>query len=156
MSAYFSSQTTIEAKVKAARIKLWGDRDRDNVLDPTTLTQALVFAKNKILGFVQTRYGSQVHDWDLSTVPDILKEVSDSLTLWYIAGGQNAMNSVVDLNYNEAIKTLEMIRNYDLDIPETSDSDNYMTVVADFTSDFSGDDGEDDDNWTTAPAFFPR
>jgi phage gp36-like protein len=155
MSDYFSSQTTIEAKVKAARIKIWGDRDRDGTLDSDTLDQALKFAKNRILGYVQTRFGSQVHDWVLADVPDVLREISDSLTLWYIAGGQNAMNDVIALNYKEAMTSLERMRDYEMDIPEVSDSDDYQTVTDDFDSDFENDDVDDDD-WNTNPTFFPR
>ena len=159
MSVYFSSQETIEAKVKAARINIWGDRNRDGELDADTLAQALTYAKSKILGYLQTRYGAQIHDWTLSDVPDLLRDISDTLTLFYIAAGQNAMNDVIKLTYDEVIETLKAIRNYEMDIPEVSDSDSYMTVTEDMESTFEEEnytyEGSDGD-WTTAPAFFPR
>jgi len=154
MSAYFSTQDSIEAKVSAMRIKGWGDRNGDSALDPTTLAQALVYAKAKILGMVQTRYGAQIHEWDSDTVPDILREISDTLTIWYIATGLNSVNDLIKTQYQEALASLKDIREYNMDIPEVSDSDNYMTVTDTFDSDF--DDDDEDDEVTINPVFFPR
>jgi len=159
MSAYFSTEASIIAKNKEARVKLWGDRNRDGVLDPTTVSQALVFAKSRILAFIQTRYGSQILEWDSNSVPDVLRDISDTLALWYIATGQNAINETIEKLHVNAIKELKMLRLYEMDIPEVSDSDSYMTVTDDMESTFEEEhytyEGSDGD-WTTAPAFFPR
>jgi hypothetical protein len=118
MSAYYSSQTTIEAKVKALRIKMWGDKDGDGVLDPAALESALSEAKQEILLYVETRYGQSVTDgWDSSTRPDWIGTVSDWLTLYHLMSGSNAAHPVVIKKYDDVLKQLIQIQNYQAAIP---------------------------------------
>lgn len=121
-SAYYSSQTTIEAKVRSSRVRLWGDKNADGTLDPTTLEQGLIYAKNHILAMIVRRYGSQALDWDFDSCPPLLKAVSDDLTLFYLATGANAVNPVTDANYKNAIAMLTMLRDYEADLPGVDDT----------------------------------
>lgn len=139
-SDYFSSETTISNRVKAARLKLWGDRNRDDILDPDTLTQGLVFAKAQILASLENRYGSQIEEWDITTVPNLLKQVSDALTIYYIASGTNAVNEVVKDGRTDAMQTLSALANYEMSLPDVSDSGSYDTVTAHIESIFDNDD----------------
>lgn len=132
---YFSSQTTIEAKVRASRVKLWGDKNADGTLDPATLEQALASAKSIILSYVARRY-PQALDLTFSACPPLLKALSDDLTLYYLASGANAVNPVQDLNYKNAVTMLTMIRDYENDVPELDDSTALQTTTEETESVF--------------------
>lgn len=132
---YFSSQTTIEAKVRASRVKLWGDKNADGTLDPATLEQALASAKSIILSYVARRY-PQALDLTFSGCPPLLKALSDDLTLYYLASGANAVNPVQDLNYKNAVAMLTMIRDYENDVPELDDSTALQTTTEETESVF--------------------
>lgn len=132
---YFSSQTTIEAKVRASRVKLWGDKNADGTLDPATLEQALASAKSIILSYVARRY-PQALDLTFSGCPPLLRALSDDLTLYYLASGANAVNPVQDLNYKNAVAMLTMIRDYENDVPELDDSTALQTTTEETESVF--------------------
>lgn len=132
---YFSSQTTIEAKVRSSRVKLWGDKNADGTLDPATLEQALASAKSIILAYVARRY-PQALDLTFSGCPPLLKALSDDLTLYYLASGANAVNPVQDLNYKNAVAMLTMIRDYENDVPELDDSTALQTTTEETESVF--------------------
>jgi len=139
----FSTEETITAKIKTAKLKLWGDRNRDGVLDPDTLTQAIDSAQAQILAALYARYGTQVEDWTIGTVPDILKSISDSLTIFYIASGSNAINESVKLSYDNAMLNLTKLSVlndksfvFDLSLPGISDSSDNDTTTAQFESVF--------------------
>lgn len=135
-SAYFSSQTTIESKVRASRVKIWGDKNADGTLDPTTLEQAFVFAKSTILALVSRRYGSQALNWTFDSCPSLLKAVSDDLTLYYLASGANAVNPVIDLNYKNAVAMLTMLKDYNADLPGVDDTPAIETATEETESVF--------------------
>jgi phage gp36-like protein len=116
--ANYSTQATIEARVKALRIKMWGDKNDDGVLDTATLTQALVNAKVEILSYIGQRYGTTLTDtWTDTTRPDMIGQLSDDLTLYYLNTGSNAVHPIVAKNREEAVKRLEMLRDYVLSLP---------------------------------------
>ena len=137
-SAYFSSQTTIEAKVRSSRVKLWGDKNADGTLDPATLEQALIYAKQTTLAYVVKRYGAQALDWTFDTCPPLLKAVSDDLTLFYLASGANAVNPVIELNQKNALATLAKLKDYEIDLPGTDDSPAIETLTEETESVFDG------------------
>lgn len=132
---YFSSQTTIEAKVRSSRVKLWGDKNADGTLDPVTLDQAFAFAKGMILSYVQRRYPEAL-DLTFSTCPPLLRALSDDLTLYYLASGANAINPIQDLNYKNALAMLQMIRDYQNDVPEFEDCTSIQTLTEETESVF--------------------
>lgn len=136
MATYFSSQTTIEAKVRSSRVKIWGDKNADGVLDPTTLDQALAFAKSMILAMIVRRYGQQALTWTFDTCPPLLKAVSDDLTLYYLAAGANALNPVIDINYKNAVAMLTMIKDYEADLPGVDDTPAIETATEETESVF--------------------
>lgn len=135
-SAYFSSQSTIEAKVRSSRVKLWGDKNADGTLDPATLEQALVDAKHTILAYIVKRYGAQALDWTFDSCPPLLKAVSDNLTLFYLASGANAINPVIELNQKNALSMLTMLKDYDIDLPGVDDSPAIETATEETESVF--------------------
>ena len=135
-SVYFSSQSTIEAKVRASRVRLWGDKNADGTLDPTTLEQGLIYAKNHILAMIARRYGSQALDWTFDTCPPFLKAVSDDLTLYYLASGANVVNPVIDLNYKNAIAMLTLLKDYEMDLPGVDDTPAIETTTQETESVF--------------------
>ena len=153
-SAYFSSQSTIEAKVRSSRVKLWGDKNADGTLDPATLEQALIYAKQTILAYVVKRYGAQALDWTFDTCPPLLKAVSDDLTLFYLASGANAVNPVIELNQKNVLAMLTMLKDYELDLPGTDDSPAIETLTEDTESVF--DDLLIDTQASTNPALLYR
>ncbi len=140
MGIYFSTEATLTAKVKTTRLKLWGDRDRDNVLDPTTLTQAMSTAQAQILASLYDRYGSQTDDWDSDSVPELLKSVSDSLSIYYLAAGSNAVNETVRDARTEAMQTLAALAAYDITLPGVTDSGDYDMMVVSSQSIFDNND----------------
>ena len=148
MSAYYSSETSIKNKVKASRINLYGDRNRDGTLDPDTLTQALMFAKQQILMRIEDRYGAQCDAWTDATVPDALKNISDDLTIFYLATGANEVNPIVKLNYDLAIQTLDAIRDYKLSLPGVSDFEAGSEIVTDYSNSIYSDDADVDEEST--------
>lgn len=118
MSAYYSTQATIEARVKALRIKMWGDKDQDGVLDTATLTQALVAAKVEILSYIGQRYGTTLTNaWTDTTRPDMIGQLSDDLTLYYLNSGSNVIHPLILKNREDALQKLTFLRDYVLSLP---------------------------------------
>jgi phage gp36-like protein len=129
--AYYSTQATIEAKVKALRIKMWGDKNEDGILDTATLTQALAGAKAEILAYIGQRYGTTVTDaWTDTTRPDMIGMISDDLTLYLLNAGSNVVHPIIMKNREDAIHRLELIRDYTLSLPgEEFESGTETTTV---------------------------
>jgi len=139
----FTTQTRLEAKITAARLLRYGDRDRDNTLDATTLLQAVASADAKIIASLRPRYGAQVDDWTSATTDpdiDLLLDVADSLGLYYFAvGSGNAVNEPITLMYNDAIETLRMLRDYEINLPGVLDTGTYDVYTDETDSDFDED-----------------
>ena len=128
MSDYYSTEASIKAKVRASRVTLWADKTGDGVIDPETLTQALSWAKSNIDVRLTRRYGQQVLAWDSEIVPTLLKHISDDFTLYYLATGANAVNPVIQLNYDNSFETLTSLQMGELDLDDLSDySDDIQT-----------------------------
>ena len=114
----YSTQATLEARVKSLRLKMWGDKNEDGLLDSATMTQAFAGAQAEILAYIGQRYGSTVTDaWTETTRPDLVGMISDDLTLYILNAGSNAMHPLIVRNREDAIKRLEMIRDYVLSLP---------------------------------------
>ena len=146
MSAYYSTEESIKRKVMAYKITLWGDKDNDGTLDPDALTQALSWARSNIDVMCLRRYGSQVLGWDSDTVPTLLSHVSDDYTVYYLASGNNALNPIVQINYETSKVTLAMIKDGEIDLPNISGYDEDIltetmdSVFDDFQSRYGGKD----------------
>jgi phage gp36-like protein len=118
MSAYYSTQATIEARVKTLRVKMWGDHNEDGVIDTATLTQALTAAKCEILTYIGQRYGTTLTDtWTDSTRPDLIGMISDDITLYFLNAGSNVIHPIISKNHEDAVKRLEGLRDYVLSLP---------------------------------------
>lgn len=141
--SYYSTQATIEAKATSNRVRIWGDKNADGTIDPASLSQALAFAKSRILAHVWRRYGdTEINSWTDTTAPDLIKGISDDLALYYLASGANAVNPVIDLNYKDATAQLVAIRDGLSDIPLIHD-DSYPTLTEQAYSDYFGDETEE-------------
>lgn len=128
--AYYSTQARIEAKASASRVLLFGDKDRDGSIDSASLSQALTAAVNLIKSYTIKRFGKATVDaWDSSTVPGLLQDISDTITLFYLASGSNQLNPVVKLLYDEAKEMLCQIRDGELDLSEVSVSSTTFAPV---------------------------
>lgn len=147
MSVYYSTQATLEAKAMAARVRVWGDKDANGSLDNTSMIQAFSYAKATILSYIAQRYGSQVSSWDSDSAPSLIKAISDDLSLYYLASGNNAINSIIEMNRQLSISTLEMIADYKIQIFDINDSSDYDTYTCLRESDFEENDDEIDPAW---------
>ncbi len=118
MSVYFSTEESVQAKVTALDVQFWLDPDGDGNIDEDALTSALSEAKGEILSYVEPRYGNSItDDWDSTTRPDFIGEISDWITLYKTLPGHSAEHPVALRLYNESIAKLLKIFNYELMIP---------------------------------------
>lgn len=142
MANVFSSEATISAKVKLAKLKVWGDRDRDGTLDPLMLASALKSAASTITAALYRRYGAQVLTWDIDddSVPDLLETVSDKLTIYEIASGNNVINESVKTWQQEALKTLSDVASYNILLPGIAEAGASEISTASFESVFDSSD----------------
>ena len=140
--SYYSTQASIEATVTSNRVRIWGDKNADGTVDPASLSQALAFAKSRILAHVWRRYGDAiVSAWTETTAPELIQGISDDLTLYYLASGANALNPIIEMNYKDAVAMLAQIRDGIADIPSISDNSYEVTTETAY-SEFDND--EDD------------
>ena len=118
MSEYYSTQTSVQAKVAALDIQHWLDPDGDGRINVDALENAMAEAKAEILSYVQKRYGATVTDtWDSDTRPDWIGTVSDWLTLYSTLPGYSAEHPVALRRYDESIAKLQGVSAYQLTIP---------------------------------------
>lgn len=118
MSEYFSTQASVQAKVTALDIQYWLDPDGDGNIDEDALTSALSEAKAEILSYVEPRYGSSVvDDWDSTTRPAFIGEISDWITLYKTLPGYAATHPVVIRSYDECMAKLQKVANYEIMVP---------------------------------------
>jgi len=128
--SYYSTQATIETRVKALRIAMWGDKNEDGLIDTLTLTQALMSAKVEILSYIGQRFGATETDtWTEATRPDMIGQLSDDLTLYYLNTGSNVIHPIILKNYENAVKRLEMLRDYEISLPGIDYSDGTETTT---------------------------
>lgn len=120
MSAYYSTQARLEALASTARVKLFGDKNRDGTVDSTSLTQALAFAKNHIDALLCRRFQGTPFTWTSATVPPVLIPISDNLALYYLASGSIGVTEAIQRNYDQAIQFLQDIVDRKLDIPDAN------------------------------------
>jgi len=118
--SYYSTQARLEAKASAARVLLFGDKDRDGSIDPTTLNQALVWARNQILLYCARRYGAIAYAWTTATVPGVLLDISDDLALWYLSAGNPGVPPGLEQNKDMAMEQLKEIQSRKSDLFDTS------------------------------------
>ena len=126
----YSTQTTIENSCSVERVKIYGDKNKDGVLDTSILTKAINDAEGIIKGYLYERYGSTLDSAD-STTSKLLTAISDSIALYMLASTNNAITIPIDIKYKAAIEFLEKLREYKLSIPELSDANRWETVTED-------------------------
>lgn len=125
-----STQTTIETSCSVNRIKIYGDKNKDGVIDSNILEKAISNAEGIIEGYLFERYGSQITSAD-STTSKLLTSLSDDISIYMLATTNQAVSIPIDLRYKAAMNFLEMLRDYKLSIPEFSDGDRWETVTED-------------------------
>jgi hypothetical protein len=85
VTAYFSTQSSIEARISALRLKGWIDFDGDDAPDEASLTAAFEFARGLIRGHLESRYGqTEIDTWDSSTRPELVGTISDDLCIYQL------------------------------------------------------------------------
>lgn len=127
----YSTQATLEARVKALRLKMWGDKNEDGVLDTASMSQAFAGAQAEILAYIGQRYGATVTStWAEATRPDLIGMISDDLALYLLNAGSNVMHPLIAKNREDAIKRLELLRDYDLTLPGVEFESGTETMTA--------------------------
>lgn len=107
----FSTQESVETRTADKRIKFWSDKDGDKIIDPEVLTAAFQFAAGKISEYIVQRYGeTEFESWTIDTAPARVLSLSDDLSVYYLATRLNSVNDLIQTIYNDAITTLEGIR----------------------------------------------
>lgn len=123
MASYYSTQTRITNKIKMSRVVLWADKNRDGVIDPDTMTQALSYARQVIDGYIVRRFGaSQVSAWTDVTVPPILAQLADDLAIYWLASSATVLtvNPPIEQAYERAISWLERIADSAFDLVDAT------------------------------------
>ena len=81
--AAFSTQTSIEARISATRLKTYTDFDGDGTPDAATIAAGIAFAGAYIAGRLESRYGAtEIATWNATTAPDLVKKLSDDLCIY--------------------------------------------------------------------------
>ncbi len=145
--AYLSTQASLNARAGVNRVKLFGDKDRDGTVDPTTLEQALEYGDQQVKGHLSPRYGSQVNAWDSATAgtPTICKRLSDDICLYWLSTSVPIGNPTIKEAYESALSTLNLLSSYVMNLPEISDQTDYDTVTGEMDDVFE-DESCDSDN----------
>lgn len=142
----FSTLASIQARANSKRVLGWTDKNADTIPDPETLAQGYQFASSFIFQYICQRYGeTQIAAWTISTAPARVLSLSDDLCIWYFSSSNNAQNPLIAQIYEEAIKTLEGIRDGTLSLygaTEDMTDESYKFGIDDITSGY-----EDQQNW---------
>jgi phage gp36-like protein len=119
----FSTQASVEARASEEGLLLWTDKDGDDSVDATTLTQGFQEATAIIFGYLQKRFGStELASWTLSDCPALIPRISDALCIGIFSGGNYAQNPNFEKIYNNAITMLKEIRAGDMDLYGATES----------------------------------
>lgn len=107
--AFWATQAEVEAKIYSARLKNWGDKDRDGLVDTASLTLAFQEAQAICSSFLLERYGSYLSGWSSTSCPWLVKTVYLDLVVWSLATGSNAISPAIQKRYELAMDTLTRI-----------------------------------------------
>jgi len=127
--AYWATQAELEAKILSSRLKNWGDKDRDGLIETVSLANAFQEAQGVCSSFITERFGGYLRDWTATTVPYLIKSCYLDLAVWAVATGSNQISPTVQKRYEEALKTLQAIKEGTQDI-----YDEYNSAVLSETS----------------------
>ena len=92
----------------------------EGVVDPEKLDAARVYGYNCINSHLQTRYGDYL-PFVGDAIPDILKDIEDSLAIFWLASTNQQAGEMYIFAYKEAMRKLEQIAAGD--IPLVSDGE---------------------------------
>lgn len=109
----FSTLTTVQVRANVKRIQGWTDKDRDSTPDPATLTAGFQYASGLIFEYLVQRFGeTQLAAWTSATCPPRILAISDDLCIYWFSSSNNAQNPLIRQLYEDAIASLEAIRDY--------------------------------------------
>lgn len=109
----FSTLASVQLRANSKRIKGWTDKDKDSIPDPDTLTAGFQFASGLIFEYLVQRFGeTQLAAWTSITCPARILAISDDICIHYFSSSNHAQNELIRQLYNDAIKSLENIRDY--------------------------------------------
>jgi phage gp36-like protein len=126
----YSTQTTIENSCSVEKIRLYGDKNKDGVVDTSALNKAINDAEGIIYGYLYERYTTLLDSAD-STTSKLLTFISDSISVYLLAATNNAISIPIDLRYKTAMDLLEKIKNYEINLPGFADTNRWETITED-------------------------
>ena len=107
----FSTLLSIQQRANEKRILGWTDKNKDDIPDPGTLTQGFQEVTGIMFEYLNKRYGeTALATWTISLAPARLLSISDDLCLWYFGTSNNAQAVLLRTIYEDAIASLEKIR----------------------------------------------
>ena len=107
---YFSTQVSIEARISALRLKGYIDFDGDDSPDEASLTRAYKYARGKVRGSLEGRFGQTIiDDWDSDTVPELAGTISDDLCIYQIFISNPRFAEIGQTIRDNALEELESI-----------------------------------------------
>ena len=112
----WSTQTRIEQRIRAARLKFYADKDRDGTVDPASLTQAFEFADGLCYAYLHHLGASTITAWTASTVPLLAQKIYEDIALSFLAGDALQPNPQIVENYKKSLALLEKIRDGKIDL----------------------------------------
>jgi phage gp36-like protein len=133
MSAYYSTQATIEARISALRLAGFTDRNADSLPDTAALEAGFKEARGIIRGYIfnyAEGYDYDISVWTDTTVPELIQSISDKLCIKMYYSGNPRFQDAAKALYDEAIALLESIRDGKLEIYEIASTGTADTAEA--------------------------
>jgi phage gp36-like protein len=117
VSAYYSTQTSIENRISASRLAGFIDRDGDGSPDTGALESAFIEARAIIRGYIKPHYDTDTIDaWTDTTRPELVGLISDWICIWSYYGNNPRFHEIARAMYERAMDMLEKIRSGEMDI----------------------------------------
>jgi len=136
----FSTLTTVQQRANSKRVLGWTDKNSDTIPDPGTLTQGYQFASGLIFSYLTRRYGETVISaWTISTAPERVLSISDDLCVYWFSSSNNSQSPLLLQLYQEALLSLERIRDGVDDLYGVTEDLSERTEVDDADSSFDAD-----------------
>lgn len=137
MSEYYSTQSTIEARISSTRLNDYLDGDNDTLADENSLESAFKAARSIIRDRLVNRFGSTViAAWDSDTVPDTIQRISDDLSIYQIFITNPVFLESMQILRQNALDELDLIAGGAIALygvtPETDDLMDTGRIKSDF------------------------
>ena len=132
MSAYYSTQTSIENRISALRLAGFLDRDKDGTPDSGALTAGFIEARGIIRAYLKRDYDTDTIDaWTDTTCPELINILSDWLCIRMYYVNNPRFQEAAQIMYDRAVQMLKDIRNGDMDIYGLDRATSHITDAID-------------------------